>query len=362
MEYGYYYLIILVSSLNAAILNKKIKNRLICDKFFSNLILCFLYFWPIICFSSFRRGGGTDYWSYYSYSYSIGKMTISEYFSINGFAEIAFYFISKIGYLSSNRFLIYFLMTICLVYPLIKFLNLYRSKISPWVFVFIFVAFFFPKYLNISRQMIAVSYSLCSIGLIQYNFKRSLLYLLISILFHSSAIVVLAIYPLILYYVKFRQQISLTETIYIILLIFLFIYVFKNQLGGEYIHTYKTSNSAKFSLLVVLSFLLMFCYAALLIRFYIKLNKTIFSYMLMLLVGVLIYITFSNITVGFRLSYYFVDSLLFIYPYISNQIRNSKTKHIVNITIIVIFVFTFYLQHQFLGYDEIVPIHFGGRV
>jgi hypothetical protein len=103
----------------------------------------------------------------------------------------------------------------------------WRDKFPIWLGMLVFYAFFFNLSLNVIRQCLALSIAFFGI---KYIFERKFLFfafwVLLGYLFHNSAIIVLAYYPLFWYANKYTSK----KSILLLSVIFLSLIIFSNQI------------------------------------------------------------------------------------------------------------------------------------
>jgi len=162
----------------------------------------FLSFLLIFIFLALRYDFGNDYMGYYEYFSKVQKasvqdiMNFQEYRSF-GFMEFGFTWLNK---LFPNFFLMVAVLSLFSCYVYYDAIKSYVIPYLAWVSVFMFV---FDPYLMLvqssaMRQTIAICFFIYSIRyLIERNFWKFGLLILIGSLFHKSAILLLPIYFLI---------------------------------------------------------------------------------------------------------------------------------------------------------------------
>ena len=172
-----------------AIVMKK-KNKYIGFKFFKLLsIIVFAFF---VCF---RYNVGTDFFNYMDFYDYCAKIPLKEIFQYR--MEPGAIVLYKISYLISSNpitiiYTMSFVITIATYILLDKIETYYGEKLDSALSLVCFLFLFLPFCLNGMRQGIAILFGLISIlEFIHDKKKLSFIYLILAILFHSSAIILL---------------------------------------------------------------------------------------------------------------------------------------------------------------------------
>lgn len=172
-----------------AIIMKK-KNKYMYFKFFKLLsIIVFSFF---ICF---RYNVGTDFFNYMDFYDYCAKIPLNEIFQYR--MEPGAIVLYKISYLiSSNPITIIYTMSFVIIiatYILLdKIETYYGEKLDSSLSLVCFLFLFLPFCLNGMRQGIAILFGLISILEFIHEKKRlSIVYLILAVLFHSSAVILL---------------------------------------------------------------------------------------------------------------------------------------------------------------------------
>lgn len=126
--------------------------------------------------------------------------------------------------LSSNISLLFFVLELLIILPVYATLIKNRKNSNTVVLgMFIFYMFFYNVTFNMARQSVALAFAILSLTCLEKKeYKRTILYFLISSLFHSSAFVMLFIY-LFFFWINTKQfndkQKKLVFNVFIILTI-----------------------------------------------------------------------------------------------------------------------------------------------
>ena len=163
-------LLTLFSSLE--LLDKHVKNQRIIF-----VMLCIL----LLCISGFRYGLETDYWHYYYIFHGILKASN---------IEIAYTLLNKIIYAVTHNFNI-FCFIIAIVSMGLKGWIFDKMKYPFMALLCYYLRFYVLFELNAIRQGLAITFILLAyIAIDKKNIKKYIVFSIIAILFHSSAIVI----------------------------------------------------------------------------------------------------------------------------------------------------------------------------
>lgn len=313
------------------------------------LIVSILIFLPIILVSALRINVGTDYWSYVTITKSYGELSLTDYLNQYQGKEICFYLLCRIIYLINNRDLIFLIMPILICYFLFDFYLLSSKKLNFLSYVFIFCTFFFPKSLNISRQTIAMFILLYSYGLYRVNFKKYIFYLLLAISFHSTAIIGIVMTP-IMFIEKFKGRNSklIINSMYILFSI-LFIWFCQLQFLSDKVDTGNNNLQLLLQLIPIIF--------ASVFRSYLNIDdKEYTQYLYMALIALVMFLLFNQYMWGFRITYYFNLSSLYLFPFIWKRLNKQTILNLmIKYNILLFFIMQFFLLYGYLQYDSIFP-------
>ncbi len=152
---------------------------------------------PPLMLASLRYNVGTDYGTYESLFNQFSRGSLIDYLQDSASAEPGFYILVQISnFLTGDSALMF---AIAAALSLIFFhlgLNRYNIK-HPALVYFLYLVILFPMTLNLVRQGVAVSIAFYAFSfLIERDFRRYLIYMIIAGLFHVSIFILLPIYLL----------------------------------------------------------------------------------------------------------------------------------------------------------------------
>lgn len=248
----------------------------------------------------------------------------------------------------------------------------YKNGNEILISFFLFFTFFFNQSLNMVRQSISISFFILALTYLEEKKdKKFMLYSLIAVLFHSSAIVFLPIYFLYKFLLKNNENKSeklLKNTIFIFLIVVLFCFPtmlkIANTLGlmsnikysmysGKYLRT-----SYDFSFINTFIYLFIFMI--------LRLNKSKIKnnfinsnyYLYSSLISIIILQFGTIITYSDRIGYYlFYPLLLFILPsaLVTKNKKITKNEMLYNILTYSIFIFYWIYWIAILNYNNTFP-------
>ncbi len=152
---------------------------------------------PPLMLASLRYNVGTDYGTYESLFNQFSRGSLIDYLQDSASAEPGFYILVQISnFLTGDSALMF---AIAAALSLIFFhlgLNRYNIK-HPALVYFLYLVILFPMTLNLVRQGVAVSIAFYAFSfLIERDFRRYLIYMIIAGLFHVSIFILPPIYLL----------------------------------------------------------------------------------------------------------------------------------------------------------------------
>ena len=151
----------------------------------------YLIFLIVFLFSGLRYQVGTDY-VHYKYVFdhlSTDDIAVFEYGN---------YGLMYLVHLTGGPFQLYILISSYIIcYSFFRFIKSFSIDKSTSLFVFLFFGLFFLSSLNFIRQFLAISFfilALCSIS--ENKGSKAIMFFIVSVLFHTSALVTLPIFVL----------------------------------------------------------------------------------------------------------------------------------------------------------------------
>ena len=342
-----YYFIFIIDYI-ICIFASKTKNKLL-------LLLSFLL--PVI-FVGFRYNVGTDFQSYvYMFenfkTLSFHQMLTNEWELAS---KIIIFILSKFFNNPSSLFL---MIAILNYLPIVIINKHFNYKYLP-MSLFIYNCVFLPFCMNGMRQGIAMCFIFYSVMLLLFNDqKKSIVFLIISFLFHKSCILFLPYY-----YIIFTEKendnknigkkiILLTIVMSILILFFL-----KNILLNfgilKYSSYYNNINAENISFSTLLTYMPIII--ILLLSKY--KDKVINTLKPIVISGYLYHVIGTTARYLYRISLYFTLFEVILIPYLIYNCKDKNTKIIISLLFIIYLLIYFWYQFYIVGQHEIFPYIF----
>ncbi len=239
----------------------------------------------------------------------------------------------------------------------------FRKIISPTLFMFAYLTFFYFTGFNIMRQVFAVSIIIYGL---RYLFEKEqwkfLFICFLATMFHSSAIVALLIFPI--YILAHRKYLSIFVHASILVALFIGISIVLERLKslnlGIYsekalLYTQKEGAIiAKTNILIAFSFLLsswLFKFRNIKIPSF---NNLYFIFCILIAYNLVFLIISPMFEVAFRLSWYQIPLMLIIYLiYLKNQ-RSHQNRILLETLFIIVFILHFTIE-ALHGLGDTIP-------
>ena len=342
----------MVATFNSLFKSKyKIKNanRLIVDAFFGIWIVMLV----------FRNSTlGVDLPVYKQHFFNYSSLTWKDIFSgiFTRKFEATYVLISKIIGMFTSDF--HWIMVICALLSVLPIWILYRKETKhSFLTIVLFVNIApFAVYFSGLRQGIAIAFAVpCYHYCKERKLTKFVITVIIAMITHSSAFILLAMYPI--YHLRIKKQIYLFLIIPLIGVLYVFrLPVFQfliKLLGNEYIERYSAGIKATgaYSVTLLLVLLLLFSY---LVTDTQKLDKDTIGLRNILFFSVIIQIFSGVHTLAMRMNYYY---LIFIPLLISKIIDRGQIKYRILLQLSLICMccfFAFYFFYRiYTGTDDL---------
>ncbi len=209
---GIYISNLIITMIIAIIFNKKKINKWV------TIILVTI---PLVCVSGFRWRVGTDFAVYYNFfneipNYSLGFLLSSQYSDFIPFERGFSVLIWIIGVINKNPQFIVFITSLinvtCVVYSLKKYSNFFSLSI----YLYITTMMYYSAFNGIRQWIASVIIFLAFKYVVDRNFKRYLIFVLIASLIHISALIMIPVY-FIVNFKPFSKQIIIIVAIFAII-------------------------------------------------------------------------------------------------------------------------------------------------
>lgn len=315
----------------------------LCVKYNKKVYLIISFIIPMLI-GGLRYDVGTDYMSYLEYY--INHIDI----------DIGFTIISLVARLFDNfkvMFFTYNFLTLIFVYLALN--NISKQNRSAALFLFLFL--YFTTGFNAIRQMLAVAILFYSYKyIVNKSFIKYLLFVMLASVFHSSAIITIIVYPIVISdnkFVKFIIYVSLIT--FIIFFEKMILFISNINYFSHYSIYISYTDSIKFN---NLSFFIEMFFLLYVLRYkskMIKYNPSNKYYLSLYFIGVLLMLTGFINPYAKRMSIYFTISSVFLLSSMPCIFKNSKDRLLNYILIfgftLLRFIITVYILHQ----SKIIP-------
>ncbi len=307
----------------------------------------------LILFSGLRYYVGTDYNSYINSWYKLKDLNLLDSLS-QSFEIINFLIIKITSIINSNDpqlyIFIYSLFTIIFVY---KSLVTENKKLIPY-YLLTYLTLFFSFSLNGIRQGLAIAIILYAFTYLKVNNKKKfLIFTLLAILVHNTAVIVL---PFALYNndKKKFKAIILIYAITTLIIIFGSSFLYNIPQLARYLEYFRIYSSSELGFGVLFKkapLIILYCF------FYKKLkedNENTSLYFSILIVDLILsYLGYFSYYLN-RISLYFSVMQVFAIPNMINIFKDRKQTLVKGIIICILFG-VFIYESYFLNINEIIP-------
>lgn len=320
-----YFIVGIISAFFMYLANNKTKNKTI-KRFF--IVMSFL---PFFCILAFRYGIGYDYLNIYD---KIFRMVVTG--GSTTWEPGITWLIKIIGHYSHDSF--YFFFITALVTSIFTYKGILKNSDKPWFSLLLFIiSGLYMDSMNAVRQYIAIAIFAYSLKfIIEKDFKKYLIWIIIASLFHSSVLIMIPVYFFCQKQLTWKKRIIV---FFILIMMFpfinsLFINIISKTKYSFYLTSVYDSANPTYSELIISSFL--FLISSFLYKkgknnekFNIFYNLTF----LFLIVGLLSF----KVLLAYRIIMYFKISIIFMVPSIIGLINKQKNKIIFYLLFITMF-------------------------
>lgn len=270
-----------------------------------------------------------------------------------------------------NRYVYYFVLQFLVIFPIYCFLFDKNTKKYAWVGIMIYLFWFYPFSLNIMRQSIAVA-------ILLWNYKnirdkktfKYLFWCFIAFGFHKTAIIGLLIYLInILTTYEYKSDslqnrlnpsLKLFKNFNKLLIVFCtVIFVFLGvkiieiaiSMTGLYSDqlSFKTNSGCD-----IVNLFLMTVIICMSLK-YKKENKDISYWLLLILIGSILYQLKMSLSQMYRISIYFTSYIILIFPMILNTIKEKSKRVFMIFIILLLSMINFWYYIVYRGWHDVYP-------
>lgn len=351
---GFLYLSIFLTTSLLAELSTKLKNKITIDRISKGLLIVLLLFIPSF-FSGIRYGIGTDYFSYVKMFDRINNGVL-----IN--TEIGYKLLNYlIGVLGGNVQILFFLVTFITFSFVYFFLRNYRGTISVGLGMFVFFLLYYSFSFNAVRSSISMAISLYSYKFIEERkILKFIIFSLLSLSFHNSAIITLPMYFLYNYFGeknKFHRVI-----IYLIIIVLIANYqpiiqyasinIFEDP---KYLR-YATGVEPSIGIGLFVIFAPFILPGLVYYKELINEDSRFKFYFFMFLSGYIIkFVGYFGGEYLNRIAEHFIVVLVWLIPYYYSYFKKRKETYLIAVSILVWTVLYWYINFIYIGTHQTVP-------
>ncbi len=316
------YFILLILVVIGSFLAERGKSNKVIYSFFVGAV-----FFILVLFAGLRdRSVGTDTGSYVSRYLSLDQDFINN-INDGGRIEFAYRLLESVALLFSDQY-VAILMMISFVAVFFQLKSIYKLSEQPLISIFILITFGIYTYVfNGARQALAAAiYMYALTFLVNANFRKYLLWVVIASLFHKSVIFGIPLY--FLFRRKFTKKLFLFLSITTLVMVLFFDILIKYAgfISEQYLKYDEIDKQG--GIYLTLAYVLLSGFFVLMrskIKPMYKVNYDIF--LNMFLFGTMVYLVvyFSGAYVEMtRLAFYYIVSTVFIWPMIFKSLKQNQ--------------------------------------
>lgn len=311
----------------------------------------------LLVFIGFRYNVGTDYGSYLKEYQKVATTSWPQLPSLRLELFVAALF-KVCSYVFADPKLIFIVLGFLLLYPIYKVNKIYNYKYLAYS-VLTFCILFLPFGLNGMRQGIAMGFTLLAcVRFIRNDVKIGIIDFIVSVLFHTSAWIVLP-YIITIYICK-RWNISFTKVNILLTAIIAIAVLFflGNMLAGygftQYDYMLGNTSAEKISLRSVISYIPI---AVLVFSLRGEQNEHFETTVMknLTISGICLFAVGTSAQYLSRFGLYFIMPSIILLPELIQGIRIKQTRLVLKGLFVVYLIVFFVTQYAVRGYHEILP-------
>ena len=315
---------------------------------------------PIII-AGFRFNNGADYLQYKNlYDRFINYGVFSSSTSTKSI-EIGFQWILRICSLFTTDSIYYFFLISLITIGLFYYGIWKESNNILFSITLFFISGIYLDTFNAVRQYLAVSIIFISVKyLINKEFVKYMIIVLIASLFHYSAIIMILVYPLFNIRLSFLKVICLIGLMFSMggILFSFIIDVMNKTRYGYLINSNFDAPAATTSSIIAISY--MSILVIIIYYYYYKCRKTIFDRRYFTLQIIIWMTTLSSyfIPLSYRLQYYFVPLEIIVIPYFVQKVSDKSIRAIMITSIVIMYLTITSIGIIYKGWYTCLPYNF----
>ena len=325
----------------------------------TNKIIITVFFGILFILLAFRNIDiGIDLTNYKYYFETSSSMTFNEILTSENQIEKGYILLTKIVTLFTDNFQLFLIIVALLV--LVPIYNLYKKNVSKSliaIIIFVNMSTFAIIFSGL-RQSIAIALGVLAYKYVkEKNIFKYILIVLLAISFHSSAFILLLMYPLYHIKINIKHLLIILSTLFLVYLYRMNIFMFLVQFLPEKYQGYEVVQTGAVLTLILYIIFLIYSY----VITYNNRDYNINGLRNFLLLTIVIQIFASISTVAMRLGYYYIIYI----PILISQVTQNSSKRFKQISnfaeiIIVIFFIIYFFYNASTGEDilQIFPYKF----
>lgn len=314
---------------------------------------------PIII-SAIRYKVGTDYNNYIDYYTVYSSLDFSNI--IQNANELLFILVIKVAYLFKEPQIMFAIVAFLTVFITYRAILNKKEKMSIALMFALYIFLYYMYSLNIIRQMLAVSIIFYSYKyIINHNFKKFFLCVIIATLFHTTALLFLPFYFLFPKKENSNKQLVFLARIIVILMLLIMLLNYETTIGlitsingFERFSLYEEISTQRVNKQIIINSLVL----VVIILFQKplkKYDKDCSTYIFLYLIGYILNLLGFISPYTKRIAYYFSISEIYLLSALPQITKNKEQKLVVTVLILIYAILMFVISTYTLNIGEIIP-------
>lgn len=299
----------------------------------ANCVIIGIFLFSLASFRNYT-GDVARYMLHFAEVQNFGLLAILQGQGFAGIRDVTFYAVARLFGLLGLSVEVW-IAAIALTFAISVSVFLYKYADNEWIGLLVVMAFYFRFTLTGLRQAMALSFVLFSYQyILQRNFKKFILFLLIAAAFHISAVVFLPAYFIAKIKMGIKQLIVLLGSTFVVMIFpqafraIVSVFSFDERLTG-----YATSQTAlTWSGFIIFFSIWFFCYI-LRMKGIIDPSYEYDAMLNLIMVGVILQGASAIVAESFRLGYYYNIASIACLPNAISRIRTQTDKRTVGMSV-----------------------------
>lgn len=313
-----------------------------------------------ILLSSVRYKVGTDYNNYLDYYTIYSQLSFNEILKYG--SEFLFILIIKIAHIFEEPQIMFAITAFLTVFITYKAILNKKEKLSISLMFALYIFLYYMYSLNIIRQALAVAIIFYSYRyILQNDFKKFLLMIIVATLFHTTAILFLPFYFIVPKKNEKNKKIMFIVRIMVILMVLIVtvnfnrtINILSNIEGFNRFIIYNVSKTQGQNKQIIINTIMLFIFILYKksLKEYDENNKT---YLFLYIIGYILTLSGFISPYAKRMALYFNISEIYLLASLPKITKNKEQKNFIVILLIIYIVTMFVLSTYILDIGEILP-------